>query len=263
METIVFSDIDGTLLNDHHQITPLTMQALYTLKIKNIPFVIVSARSPSGIYPIIEKNNIYCDIICYSGGLILDHNRTIIYNQGFSKDYASQIITYLENNKMDCTWNIYSLDQWIVKDKSDPRVIHEERIVEALSTQGSLENIQNDVNKILLMCNPKSILSIQSKLQDLFDNVTISQSSDILLEINAKGVNKAYAIKKLCEIKQIDIKKSIAFGDQFNDEEMLKCAGYPFLMDNAPDELKKIIKNHTQSNNEDGIYYALKKLNII
>lgn len=46
---IVFSDVDGTLLNSQQEITPRTLHALKTLHEKKILFVIISARSPSGI----------------------------------------------------------------------------------------------------------------------------------------------------------------------------------------------------------------------
>lgn len=55
MNKIIFSDIDGTLLNSEHKITPLTQSAIQKLKEKNLPFVIISARSPSGIYPILQE----------------------------------------------------------------------------------------------------------------------------------------------------------------------------------------------------------------
>ena len=37
----------------------------------------------------------------------------------------------------------------------------------------------------------------------------------------------------------MDLQNCIAFGDNFNDEEMLKEVGHPFLMGNAPAELKQ------------------------
>ena len=46
MKRIVFSDVDGTLLNSRQEITPLTERAIKALKEKGIPFVITSARSP-------------------------------------------------------------------------------------------------------------------------------------------------------------------------------------------------------------------------
>ena len=50
---IVFSDADGTLLNSEHKMLEGTKYAIQKLQEKDIPFVIISARSPSGIYPIL------------------------------------------------------------------------------------------------------------------------------------------------------------------------------------------------------------------
>jgi HAD superfamily hydrolase (TIGR01484 family) len=52
----VFTDIDGTLLNSMHRVTPRTREQVLRIIRKGIPFVIVSARSPSGIYPIMRRN---------------------------------------------------------------------------------------------------------------------------------------------------------------------------------------------------------------
>ena len=46
--------------------------------------------------------------------------------------------------------------------------------------------------------------------------------------------------------------------ENYNDLAMLQEVGHPFLMKNAPEDLKKIISNHTLSNDEDGIYFVLK-----
>lgn len=63
MYKIVFSDVDGTLLNSEHKITPLTERVIKDLKNRGIPFVIISARSPSGIYPILEEYRLRCPIM--------------------------------------------------------------------------------------------------------------------------------------------------------------------------------------------------------
>ena len=57
MKKIVFSDIDGTLLTSEHKLSKNTLFAINKLQEKNIDFVIISARSPSGIYPILLKND--------------------------------------------------------------------------------------------------------------------------------------------------------------------------------------------------------------
>ena len=61
----------------------------------------------------------------------------------------------------------------------------------------------------------------------------------------------------------MDITKTAAFGDSFNDEGMLAAAGTGFVMANAPDALKEKIKNVTDDNDHDGIYKALKNICVI
>ena len=88
MKKIVFSDIDGTLLTSEHKLSKNTLFAINKLQEKNIDFVIISARSPSGIYPILLKNNFSCPIISYSEALILDKDKNVLYHKGMNKEEA-------------------------------------------------------------------------------------------------------------------------------------------------------------------------------
>lgn len=67
----VFSDIDGTLLDSNHQITDETKKEISKVVGKDIPFVLVSARMPSGISHLQQRLSINSPMICYSGALIL------------------------------------------------------------------------------------------------------------------------------------------------------------------------------------------------
>ncbi|MCD7839333.1 MAG: Cof-type HAD-IIB family hydrolase [Erysipelotrichaceae bacterium] len=254
MYKIIFSDVDGTLLNSSHVVTPKTRETLQNL---DIPFVIVSARSPSGIYPILKDNHLTCAIIAYSGGLILDEDGQVLFHQGISKNEAKEIINFLE--PFDCSWCAYSLDEWIVKDKNDPRILNEENIVKAYATQGYIDDFKDDqVNKILCICNKLQTHIIEKALKEKFPQYSIVKSSDILIEIMQQGINKATAIERLCHIWNIDINDTLAFGDNYNDYEMLKTCGKGILMGNAPDDLKKEFDDITLDNDHDGIYEALK-----
>ena len=265
MRKIIFSDVDGTLLNSNHKITKLTEEAIKNIIYeKNYPFVIVSARSPSGIYPILNKYNFNCYIVSYSGGLILDDKKNVLYHKGFSKKETTNIINFIEENKLDLSWCLYSFDKWIVKDKNDRRIINEENIVEAQAINGNVNSVtKNEVNKVLCICNPSETIKIEKLLKEKFKDYSIAKSSDCLIEIMQKGINKANAIKFLCSYLNIPLNNSIAFGDNYNDLEMLETVGNGFLMDNAPKKLKKRIVNHTNNNDNDGIYYALKSINLI
>lgn len=57
---LIVSDIDGTILNDQHQVDQNLKDQIPLLKKKNIPFVLASARSPLGMEPIAHE------LVCYS-----------------------------------------------------------------------------------------------------------------------------------------------------------------------------------------------------
>lgn len=261
----VFSDVDGTLLNDEHQMLLSTKGAIQNLQAKNIKFIIVSARSPSGIYPILKKNSFNCPIISYSGALILDENRNIIYEKGMKISTAEKIIEYIKENKFDLTWNIYSFDDWISQRKNDARVQIEEKAVEAESREGNIHTLPENtiVHKILCMCNPDKIIEIESKIAKQFPECMVVKSSSTLLEIMTAGIDKAKAVSFLCKHWNIDLNDVIAFGDNYNDCEMLEIVGHGILMGNAPEAIQKRFSNITSDNNNDGISIALKKIHVI
>ncbi len=262
---IVFSDVDGTLLDSRHRILPGTIYAIHELQKKGIPFVIISARSPSGVRPILQENHFACPVICYSGALILDEDGKVLYSDGFSPETAGELIRFIEDRQFDCTWNLYSMDNWIVKDISDERVRREEEIVHARAAAGSVSSLSPDakVGKLLCMCNPGKILEIEQSVRDAFPAMSIARSSDTLLEIMQEGITKRTGVLTLCRLWNIPVESTLAFGDHYNDLEMLETVAQPFLMGNAPRELKDRFAFVTAGNDDEGIYKALAGMGII
>lgn len=263
---LVFSDIDGTLLNSSYQIDRNTLMSIKELQNNGVVFVLVSARNPLGIYPIMNKYALRCPIIAFSGALILDEEGNILFNKGIPKENIDEIIDFIEREHFDLSWCIYAQDEWIVKNKSDPRIVREETIVEAQSKQGSIADIENDeINKILCICNSTFILDIERKLKQKFPEYSIVKSSDILIEIMEKGITKASGIEYFCKRCGVDLQQTIAFGDNYNDVEMLESVGLGVLMGNAPEalKLKMAATMVTDDNNHNGIYHALKKVGLV
>ena len=68
---IVFSDIDGTLLNKDRELSQGTISAVKRLK-DRVPFVLISARMPSAMRHLQKELELeHLPIICYNGGLII------------------------------------------------------------------------------------------------------------------------------------------------------------------------------------------------
>lgn len=260
---IVFSDIDGTLLNSKSELTELNLIAINSLKEKNIPFVLVSARSPECIYPILEEYGFNCNIIGLGGAIIVNESRDIIYENGLSKKLAKDVSDFINQYGKNIVVNFYSGDKWIVNDKENARVKTEEKIVKVESIEGTIDDIDKSVHKILCMGEEDNILEIEEYVKKNFEELTVVKSSASMLEIMNTGINKGKACEILCKLWDIEVKDCIAFGDNYNDLDMLLTVGRGYIMNNAPTDLKNKVKNLACSNDESGFYKKLKDIGII
>lgn len=255
----IFTDIDGTLLTSNHTVSPLTRQKLREAADKGLLFCPVSARSPFCIEPILKENNLNGCMIAFNGALILDEHRNILYENGMNLAGVKELIQFIEREHFDLAWQVYTATDWIVASREDPRIRREESIVSVKSQERPLDTLAEDtvIGKVLCLCNPEITDTVAGILQTRFPQYSIVRSSPIHLEINAAGTNKALAIRRLCQLKGIPLEQVIAFGDNYNDLEMLKTAGTGIVMGNAPEDIKEQFPYVTEDNDHEGIAAAL------
>ena len=253
----VFSDIDGTLLNSQHQITPKTEEAIKNVLKQGVPFIPVSARPPYAITPYTEQLGAQHGMICYSGALILDKNLTALYSvtleprdlqklNALLADFAHLSISY------------YAGLDWFCNDVNNNWIEQESEItgLSAKLLQGNL----TDVHKILVMGSAEEIQRVEPVLKQALPHLSIQRSKDEYLEIMNPAATKAKAIQFMAQHLGISAEQVIAFGDNFNDLDMLQYAGLSIAMGNAPDAIKQVAKEVTATNNEDGIALVLNRV---
>lgn len=253
----IFSDIDGTLLNSSHKISPLTEVEIKKVVEKNIPFVLVSARPPYAIKPFCEQLNLQYGMISYSGALILDHQFNPLYSVLIDNNDLLEVEKYLSNYE-NVSINYYSGVHWYCTDKNNNWVLQEEQITN-LQAEKKTDNLV-EVHKILLMADPEIISEIEKNLKKITPQLSIHRSKDTYLEIMNKKATKSQAIQFMQELWNIPTEQIIAFGDNFNDLDMLEYVGLGIAMENAPQEIKQKAKKITASNNDDGIALALQQI---
>ncbi len=90
--------------------------------------------------------------------------------------------------------------------------------------------------------------------------LTPTTSGHDSIDLIIPGCHKASGIARLVEKFGITPADCAAFGDSFNDLEMLRYCGESFAMDNASAEIKAAAKNVCPSNNQDGVLVTLDKI---
>lgn len=261
--SLVFLDIDGTLLDSSHQVMPRTKHILNRLEKRGIPIVLCSARSPGGVETVEKQVGLHSPIVCYGGSLILDAERSILSDIGMESGTAVSFKSFVQDRFPDIVVSAYVYDVWLVDDVNHPTVQREARISQCTPLAGSLQTaVQTTphVHKLLCIGTSQQITKLQNSAVKVFPELTLVRSGPTYLEVIPKGVSKRTAAEQLQGHYHVEREKIVAFGDNFVDLDMLQYAGLGVAMGNAPEEVKKSVAQVTVSNNEEGIYIILKHL---
>ena len=264
---LIISDIDGTILDNQHQVDPELKDIIPLLNREQIPFVLASARSPLGMEPIARELGLGDNpLACYNGALVIKGDpqayETIIEHPLDKKE----IRTFLELVKAEfpsVSINLYSGKDWIA-DRLDKWVQIEAAIT---GEQPVIQNILLPVldalipiHKLLLIDEAPVIQKLYDYLQTLdFSKTAFYLSKDNYMEVTAKHVSKEQALYEIAQHYQVPLEEVMTVGDNFNDLPMLRLAGLGVAMDNAPEAVKNEAKAVTKSNNEHGVAEAIKE----
>ena len=265
MIKIILSDIDGTFLKDDKNFTDLHAEAIKAVVVKGLKFVFVSARMPEAIYPITDSIGMaHTPVISYSGGMVLTEDEEVIFDKKISADDAKNVLAEM-NRWQDITINYYTGRRWFVEE-IDRRVQFEMDITGATAEVTEFDKLLSEnifPNKILVMCEPPICREMELELGKKFPALNVVRSAPYLLEIMDKSVSKATGIEVLLKHYGFTVAEAVAFGDNYNDVEMLGYIPQSVAMANAPDDVKKLANAVTDSNEESGIYTYLVKIGVI
>ena len=243
---LVISDVDGTILNDQHQVDYQLKTQLPLLQEKGIPFVLASARSPLGMEPIAQQLGLIDNpLACYNGALVIkgnSQNYDVLMEHGLDKKEVQYLLELVQEKFPAVAINLYSGKDWFAE-QIDKWVQEEADITGEIPTIQDLAFVlqkQVSVHKLLLIGEPADIQKLQDYLQNIaFPQTAFYLSKENYLEVTAKQVSKENALQEIAHFYQIPLQQVMAIGDNFNDLPMLKLAGLGVAMGNAPKAVKE------------------------
>jgi Cof subfamily protein (haloacid dehalogenase superfamily) len=264
---IICTDIDGTLLGKDRELSPATIQAIKRIK-KDIPVILVSSRMPKAMRHLQAILGIeHYPIIAYNGGLVIinDHDGAPFLSISVSVEVSRAIFLQTQNTSIHTSlylhddWFVQDLDYWALREINNTKV--HPVVTDFVPLITSWENDGLGPHKIMCMGPEAEIHALELFLQTGFnDQLNIYRSKPTYLELSSKRVSKATAIEQLLQQQMgFQLSEVIAFGDNYNDIEMLAAAGLGIAMANGNDALKSIADEITLSNLEDGVAVSIQK----
>ncbi len=262
---ILFTDLDGTLLNDKKEITAENQAAVDESLEKGHIVVISTGRPLASARIQAERLGLTkqgCFAITFNGAQIYDlyHEKTI-----YSKCVPHRLIRPLFDEALSRDLHIQTYSDTYVVAKQEREILH--RYCEIL---GVRYLIADDIEKTVVQ-DPYKFLMIDASHEKLadFQKEVLPQYSDCVtsffsnenyLEIVPHGVSKGFAVEWMCDYLGIPLENSVAAGDAQNDIEMLEAAHIGAVMCNAFPGIAEHGNYVTQAdNNHSGVAEIIRK----
>jgi Cof subfamily protein (haloacid dehalogenase superfamily) len=257
---LIAIDIDGTLLNSQHEISPRTSHVIRQARARGIVIVPATGRCPSATQAIMARMDIAAPGIFLQGLLVLDIDGKVLYERTMEAMTVRQVIAFAKENGL--TPLIYSGSRIIVEARvgyADALIPYSEPIPEVISP---LESVPDNlpVHKVLLLEEPSRVAAARQELMQILNGqASITQALPIAMEILPHGTSKGEGFRHLLNALNIPPTHAMAVGDGENDLEMIQIAGMGVAMGSAPDHVKSAADAVVSTNDEDGLAEALER----
>lgn len=257
---LIASDLDGTLLNSHHQLSERTLAAVGAAMAQGVRFVIATGKTRTSALDVIPQLGLNAPGVFVQGLVIHNADGSIRSSEALDPELVREIAGYCEANSIPLT--AYSDLRLLCRQHHptmDTLTRHGEPPAEEI---GSLSAAADRVrmNKLVVFGDPAHITEARVALTELVGGrVTLVQAMVDGLEVLPLGASKGRGLMRLLADLGIDPANVLAIGDGENDAEMLRLAGIGVAVANAMPHAKEAADYIVGSNDEDGVADAIER----
>lgn len=288
---LIASDIDGTILSHAHattgEISSRTVEAFRQIRAAGVVVVLVTGRPVRGLRLISSTLGLLGPVIASNGAVTYDlaadapigaqplpaetlfEAKDLIGELDSTTSFAAETLEHLHMEESFARGSLWfdterrravgipdeelrfgPLDHTLERDRS--------RIGADTGSRPS-----EGVVKLLAKTHSMDAEAFIAKAQDRVGHlVTVTHSAPgvSLLEISAKGVNKAQALRRHAASLGISAQETIAFGDMPNDVEMLQWAGTSWAVGSGHTMARSAADRITAGCDDDGVAEILENL---
>lgn len=264
---LVALDIDGTLIDDNHNIPKKNVEVIKKLKTQGIQFVVVTGRLDLLAKDIVRELGIDAPILGCNGATVrnLFTNETF-YIKEIESGVVKEVFEFFLEEKIcgrmfggDIVY--YFGDNGDVVDEDYKEIVSRYLKIKEINEKNIDEILEIEkITKIVYMNDDAMMLdNIQQELKKLI-GIEVFKTAVNSIDIVDKSVSKGKALLEYAKEIGIEKEEIVAMGDSENDFSMLSRVGYPVTLENGEECLKKIAKFITKSNNEAGVAFALEEI---
>ena len=273
----LFIDIDGTLVSYENRLPKSAKLAIFKTRQKGHLVIFNTGRSKAELTQ--DILDIGFDGLVLGNGNYVEVHDDVIYFEPMSLDVEKKVVDWLHSQQLEfyleSNNGLFASENFREKSKPVLEKYMGTKNITVFENFGTGdifpqmiydgELYREDVNKIsFILDSYQDHLDSKLEFPQLEAN-TWGGAGELALfgDLGVKDINKRFAIEKVLKHLEIDIKDTVAFGDAKIDIPMLEICHIGVAMGNGGDEIKAIADFVTDSVEDDGLYKAFEKMNLI
>lgn len=250
MIRLIVSDLDGTLLNDKHEVPARFWKIAPRLFEKGIKLGIATGRPHFSITEKFQSivNEIYC--ISDNGALIL-HDDKVVLSKPLPHEEIEALV--LASRPIPDAWPVLcGQDLWYIEDEEDVLIENISIYHKNFVVVDDLTKVEDGILKMSIFDRVGAQENSYLHYKSFEDRLKIAAGGKVWLDITRTDANKGAAVRMLQEIVGISADETLVFGDFMNDYEMMQAATYSYAMKNAYPKILEVARFVTEKDNNDG-----------
>ena len=266
-------DIDGTLLNESFGIEPTTINKLGALSARGVDVVLCSGRRYSAALEYAQQLGLPGPIVVNNGTVVKDvTSGKTIFADYFPRDQLERVLRLLKELDLPAVvlTDEYPDCDFYVDMVEDTNEYHREFVElnrDLANEVEDLASVQSDrISQVDVFHAYPTLLAAEERIQTTMNgdvgsvvvrHVKYKGSS---LEIAAPDATKWKALLWVARQRGIQPEEIVAIGDDLNDIEMVRDAGYGVAVANALEEVKEVADYVTTQPRYLGVEEAIERL---
>ena len=254
---LILTDMDGTLLNSRKELPKETDAVIQQCLERGILFGCASGRQLINLQRYFEK---WKDSLFFIGenGAYARYGQKVIHYSALDKALIPELLQ--RARALKTAWPVFCTKDCAYIESEDPRLLQECRKYYAeLKVVASLDSLTEPPCKISICDLTGSEAQAWPAFQSLQDQVQITVSADIWLDICNLGECKGKAAALFQHQMGILPETTMVFGDYLNDASLMPLAAYSYAMANAHPDLAKLARFRAPSNEEGGVITVIQQ----
>ncbi|ALS02071.1 haloacid dehalogenase [Enterococcus silesiacus] len=257
---LIASDMDHTLLTEKGELPPDFNSDILALEQLGVSFAIASGRPLYTLTNLFSELNEKMIFISDNGGLISYKGKIIFKSLISPVDYKTMI--HFVEEQTNGIAILCGLDSAYLSEKHKKYAAFLRTFYTNITFVEDIQSIQIDIDKFTIYFPENdSKVNYHEKIMPKFnEKFSVTIGDTIWIDIMNKGVDKGQAMAILGEKLGIDSSQMMAFGDTYNDKEMLQYVKYSYIVGNADEDMKQYAQFVTKTNDEYGVTKVIEEL---